>query len=144
MGKPLTRDYAGLVWTYIEERGAWETPCGLSVWQWSVKPRQYVGEHADGYHPTLRAACEAEAAHRAATPRPSAPDPSPTLSPEEDIATAPKFTFTARPADPPVMDLEAEREAQRADDRAHYRRVIEWTIAGLVVAGLVCAGLGRG
>ena len=55
MGKPPTRDYAGLVWTYDGIEGEWTTPCGLRAWR--CLDGRFTGGEADGYHPTLRAAC---------------------------------------------------------------------------------------
>lgn len=111
MGKPLTREIAGLVWTYDGIGGEWATPCGLRAWR--CRDGRFTGGEADGYHPTLTAACEAEVAHREAMRA------SPTLDPLAD-----------------------EREAQRRDERAYYRNLAGWALAALVLVAL-CSGVLR-
>lgn len=136
MGKPPTREIAGLVWTYDPERMEWRTPCGLCVGKdFHDEKFRFRGWDTHGLYLTLTAACEAEVAHREATRA------SPTLDPGE----LDRMLGEVTPANPPAQvpdPLTAEREAQRRDERAYYRNLAGWAVAAMVLAAL-CSGVLR-
>lgn len=150
MGKPPTREIAGLVWTWKPDYETWTTETGLYVIRYDAPPgfpggTDYFAPGPDELFGKLSDACEAEVrwaaeresaevAHREATKA------SPTLEPAE----LDRMLGDPTPALPdPVAQEAEEREAQRRDERAYYRNLAGWAVAGLLLVAL-CSGVLRG
>lgn len=135
MGKPPTREIAGLVWTY--DGAVWCSGDHLIIRYEDDKGIvDYLATGPDDMFTRLADACEAEvrwAAKQDAVE--AATKASPTLTPGE----LDRMLEGVTPADAPAV----EHEAQRADTRAYYRNLAGWAVAALILVAL-CSGVVRG